>query len=191
MWSSPPQGGFLTSSRRAWPKSAKCRWSFWMKWVCYMLTLKRSCSEGSLAVCFPVCQADKLLSQDFVGMMEEILGFLSKQRQILLYSATFPLSVQKFMVHISICFDLIFIISIGCFYHSGLFLSLRLPICRNLMRSTWWRSSHWKVSLSITLMSLKGRRSIASTPCFPGWVLLLSFSFYAVKFTFLQSFGAN
>lgn len=31
-------------------------------------------------------------------MMEEMLGFLSKQRQILLYSATFPLSVQKFMV---------------------------------------------------------------------------------------------
>lgn len=33
--------------------------------------------------------------------MEEMLGFLPKQRQILLYSATFPLSVQKFMVHIS------------------------------------------------------------------------------------------
>lgn len=63
---------------------------------------KCSCSEGSLAVCSPVCQADKLLSQDFVGMMEEILGFLSKQRQILLYSATFPLSVQKFMVNLSI-----------------------------------------------------------------------------------------
>lgn len=45
-----------------------------------------------------VPQADKLLSQDFVVMMEEILGFLPKQRQILLYSATFPLSVQKFMV---------------------------------------------------------------------------------------------
>uniref|UniRef100_A0A671XNU7 RNA helicase n=1 Tax=Sparus aurata TaxID=8175 RepID=A0A671XNU7_SPAAU len=42
-------------------------------------------------------EADKLLSQDFVVMMEEILGFLAKQRQILLYSATFPLSVQKFM----------------------------------------------------------------------------------------------
>uniref|UniRef100_A0A8C7ZXE7 RNA helicase n=1 Tax=Oryzias sinensis TaxID=183150 RepID=A0A8C7ZXE7_9TELE len=42
-------------------------------------------------------EADKLLSQDFVVMMEEILGFLPKQRQILLYSATFPLSVQKFM----------------------------------------------------------------------------------------------
>uniref|UniRef100_A0A8C9TE91 RNA helicase n=1 Tax=Scleropages formosus TaxID=113540 RepID=A0A8C9TE91_SCLFO len=43
-------------------------------------------------------EADKLLSQDFVQMMEEILSFLPKQRQILLYSATFPLSVQKFMV---------------------------------------------------------------------------------------------
>nr|XP_061797174.1 probable ATP-dependent RNA helicase DDX6 isoform X6 [Nerophis lumbriciformis] len=46
-------------------------------------------------------EADKLLSQDFVVMMEEILGFLSKQRQILLYSATFPLSVQKFMLQIN------------------------------------------------------------------------------------------
>jgi len=31
-------------------------------------------------------------------MMEEMLSSLPKQRQILLYSATFPLSVQKFMV---------------------------------------------------------------------------------------------
>ncbi|XP_038843712.1 probable ATP-dependent RNA helicase ddx6 [Salvelinus namaycush] len=42
-------------------------------------------------------EADKLLSQDFVVMMEEVLSYLPKQRQILLYSATFPLSVQKFM----------------------------------------------------------------------------------------------
>lgn len=47
---------------------------------------------------FLCLKADKLLSQDFVVMMEEMLGFLPKQRQILLYSATFPLSVQKFMV---------------------------------------------------------------------------------------------
>uniref|UniRef100_A0AAR2LAR3 RNA helicase n=1 Tax=Pygocentrus nattereri TaxID=42514 RepID=A0AAR2LAR3_PYGNA len=46
-------------------------------------------------VCFALL--NKLLSQDFVQMMEEILSFLPKQRQILLYSATFPLSVQKFM----------------------------------------------------------------------------------------------
>uniref|UniRef100_A0A673G4N4 RNA helicase n=1 Tax=Sinocyclocheilus rhinocerous TaxID=307959 RepID=A0A673G4N4_9TELE len=43
-------------------------------------------------------EADKLLSQDFVVTIEDIIGFLSKNRQILLYSATFPISVQKFMV---------------------------------------------------------------------------------------------
>ncbi|KAJ7416992.1 putative ATP-dependent RNA helicase DDX6 [Willisornis vidua] len=41
--------------------------------------------------------ADKLLSQDFVQIMEDIILTLPKNRQILLYSATFPLSVQKFM----------------------------------------------------------------------------------------------
>lgn len=43
-------------------------------------------------------QADKLLSQDFVVLVEDIISFLAKNRQILLYSATFPISVQKFMV---------------------------------------------------------------------------------------------
>lgn len=46
----------------------------------------------------PVSQADKLLSQDFVVLIEDIISFLAKNRQILLYSATFPISVQKFMV---------------------------------------------------------------------------------------------
>uniref|UniRef100_A0A8C8C5N4 RNA helicase n=1 Tax=Oncorhynchus tshawytscha TaxID=74940 RepID=A0A8C8C5N4_ONCTS len=43
-------------------------------------------------------EADKLLSQDFVVLIEDIISFLGKGRQILLYSATFPISVQKFMV---------------------------------------------------------------------------------------------
>ncbi|CAJ0964299.1 unnamed protein product [Ranitomeya imitator] len=42
-------------------------------------------------------EADKLLSQDFLQIMEDIIMTLPKNRQILLYSATFPLSVQKFM----------------------------------------------------------------------------------------------
>ncbi|XP_045075562.1 probable ATP-dependent RNA helicase ddx6 [Coregonus clupeaformis] len=45
-------------------------------------------------------EADKLLSQDFVVLIEDIISFLAKGRQILLYSATFPISVQKFM-HLS------------------------------------------------------------------------------------------
>lgn len=69
-------------------------------------------------------------------MMEEILGFLSKQRQILLYSATFPLSVQKFMVHFSFSFALTFTRSVRNAHNSFLFYFFRLHTCRNLMRST-------------------------------------------------------
>lgn len=47
-------------------------------------------------ICF--IQADKLLSPDFVLLIEDVISFMPKERQILLYSATFPISVQKFMV---------------------------------------------------------------------------------------------
>lgn len=42
-------------------------------------------------------EADKLLSQDFKGMLDNIIDHLPNDRQILLYSATFPLSVEQFM----------------------------------------------------------------------------------------------
>lgn len=42
-------------------------------------------------------EADKLLSQDFKGMLDNIISHLPNDRQILLYSATFPLSVEQFM----------------------------------------------------------------------------------------------
>lgn len=45
-------------------------------------------------------QADKLLSQDFKGMLDMIIQKLPRGRQILLYSATFPLTVKMFMVTI-------------------------------------------------------------------------------------------
>lgn len=64
--------------------------------------------------------------------MEEILGFLSKQRQILLYSATFPLSVQKFMVHISVFFDLILIISDFSITALVFFIFLDFPFAETL-----------------------------------------------------------
>lgn len=43
-------------------------------------------------------KADKLLSQDFQGMLDTVISFLPAERQILLYSATFPLTVEQFMV---------------------------------------------------------------------------------------------
>lgn len=42
-------------------------------------------------------EGDKLLSQDFKGMLDLIIGHLPIKRQILLFSATFPLSVEQFM----------------------------------------------------------------------------------------------
>lgn len=42
-------------------------------------------------------EADKLLSQDFKGMLDHVISRLPKERQILLYSATFPLTVKQFM----------------------------------------------------------------------------------------------
>ena len=47
-------------------------------------------------------QADKLLSMDFKGILEDIISFLPPSRQILLYSATFPISVKEFKVSHSI-----------------------------------------------------------------------------------------
>lgn len=41
-------------------------------------------------------EADKLLSPDFVSLQEQIIEFLPKERQILLFSATFPVAVKDF-----------------------------------------------------------------------------------------------
>ncbi|MCP9258355.1 ATP-dependent RNA helicase DHH1 [Dirofilaria immitis] len=42
-------------------------------------------------------EADKLLSQDFQGILDRVIKFLPPDRQIMLYSATFPLTVATFM----------------------------------------------------------------------------------------------
>lgn len=41
-------------------------------------------------------EADKLLSEEFVGMIEEVYRFLPSNLQSLLFSATFPVTVKKF-----------------------------------------------------------------------------------------------
>ncbi len=43
-----------------------------------------------------VMQADKLLSPEFQPVVEELINYLHKDRQILLYSATFPVTVKEF-----------------------------------------------------------------------------------------------
>lgn len=41
-------------------------------------------------------QADKLLSPEFQPVIEQLIGYLPEKRQILLYSATFPVTVKQF-----------------------------------------------------------------------------------------------
>ncbi len=41
-------------------------------------------------------QADKLLSPEFQPLVEQIIDFIPKERQILLFSATFPVTVKDF-----------------------------------------------------------------------------------------------
>jgi len=41
-------------------------------------------------------QADKLLSPEFVPLVERLIPFLNPGRQIMLFSATFPVTVKSF-----------------------------------------------------------------------------------------------
>lgn len=47
---------------------------------------------------FVLDEADKLLGQDFKGMLDTLISYLPEERQILLFSATFPITVEQFMV---------------------------------------------------------------------------------------------
>ncbi|PVU88040.1 hypothetical protein BB560_006408, partial [Smittium megazygosporum] len=45
---------------------------------------------------FIMDEADKLLSPEFTPVIEQLIGYLSSKRQVMLYSATFPLAVKSF-----------------------------------------------------------------------------------------------
>jgi len=47
---------------------------------------------------FVMDEADKLLSPEFAPVMEQLLSFLPENRQVMLFSATFPLIVKDFKV---------------------------------------------------------------------------------------------
>ncbi len=50
---------------------------------------------------FIMDEADKLLSPEFTPVIEQLLAFHPKDRQVMLFSATFPLIVQSFKVRYS------------------------------------------------------------------------------------------
>jgi ATP-dependent RNA helicase DDX6/DHH1 len=59
---------------------------------------------ADLSTCqtFVMDEADKLLSPEFTPVVEQLLGFHPKDRQVMLFSATFPIVVKTFKVSTSI-----------------------------------------------------------------------------------------
>jgi ATP-dependent RNA helicase DDX6/DHH1 len=49
-----------------------------------------------ICCCCLCCQADKLLSPEFQPLIEQLISFLPEDRQIMLFSATFPVTVKQF-----------------------------------------------------------------------------------------------
>lgn len=47
---------------------------------------------------FIMDEADKLLSREFTVVVEQLLGMCAPQRQVMLFSATFPMIVKDFRV---------------------------------------------------------------------------------------------
>jgi ATP-dependent RNA helicase DDX6/DHH1 len=52
------------------------------------------CDLYTIAV--PIVQADKLLSPEFQPVIEQLIAHVKPDRQIMLYSATFPVTVKQF-----------------------------------------------------------------------------------------------
>lgn len=57
----------------------------------------RKVADLSECPLFVMDEADKMLSREFKGIIEQILAFFPNTRQSLLFSATFPLAVKSFM----------------------------------------------------------------------------------------------
>jgi hypothetical protein len=64
-----------------------------------LLHVKRSLlclSPAGVFCCGIFLQADKLLSPEFQPLIEQLISFLPEDRQIMLFSATFPVTVKQF-----------------------------------------------------------------------------------------------
>ena len=55
---------------------------------------------ADLSACptFILDEADKLLSQEFTPLIVQLLSYFPSDRQVMLFSATFPIAVKSFMV---------------------------------------------------------------------------------------------
>ncbi|CAJ0944267.1 unnamed protein product, partial [Mesorhabditis belari] len=59
--------------------------------------IEKTVADVSLCKMLVLDEADKLLSIDFQGALDKMISYLPRERQIMLFSATFPLTVTNFM----------------------------------------------------------------------------------------------
>lgn len=86
-------------------------------------------------------EADKLLSQDFSGMLDNVIALLPPDRQILLFSATFPLTVRQFVVCIPFLFTWVY--ELALLSYGAEMMKELLPV---LLQNTGTSPVVWRVS---------------------------------------------
>lgn len=59
----------------------------------------KSVADLSQCPVFVMDEADKLLSPEFAPVMEQLLSYMPQERQVMLFSATFPMLVKDFKVN--------------------------------------------------------------------------------------------
>merc|ERR1712032_657500 len=64
---------------------------------------QKGVADLSAAQSFVLDEADKLVSEDFQPIIHRLMDFLPKNGQIMLFSATYPASVGKFLQRIPEC----------------------------------------------------------------------------------------
>lgn len=98
---------------------------------------------------FVMDEADKLLSPEFTVVIEQLLSFHPKDRQVMLFSATFPMVVKTFKVKL-----MVMLIPLQL-------IVFRTSTCPIPTKSTSWTSLPSAVSLNITHLWKRSKRSIA------------------------------
>jgi ATP-dependent RNA helicase DDX6/DHH1 len=109
---------------------------------------------------FVMDEADKLLSPEFTPVIEQLLSFHPKDRQVMLFSATFPMIVKSFKVCQTIT---------NAARCPQLNIGYRISICATPTRSILWTSLHCAVSHNTMPLLRKNRKSTVSTHSSPNY----------------------
>lgn len=99
---------------------------------------------------FVMDEADKLLSPEFTPVMEQLLSYLPETRQVMLFSATFPMIVKDFKVRLLYLRDILFILK----------AVKRINTWILLMKLILWMNLLYVVLLNIMPLSKSDRRFI-------------------------------